>query len=79
VPTAFRDKGKLRGYAMEAIISWPFQVFLSICGIIAAWFMHKGPVNFIMVQMAVAILLIAMIVLIATYWRYLIIPFVRSH
>jgi hypothetical protein len=64
---------------MDAVIGWPFRIFLSLCGGIAAWFVDQGSVNFIMIQMAVAILVVTLIVLIATYWRYAVAFLGRRH
>jgi hypothetical protein len=55
---------------MDAIIGWPFRAFLSLCSSIAALFVDKGSINFIMIEMAVAILVVTLIVLVATYGRH---------
>jgi hypothetical protein len=54
---------------MEAVITWPCHIFLSLCGIIAGWFVDRGSINFLLVRMAVAIMLITISVMLAVYRR----------
>ena len=54
---------------METVITWPFQIFLSLCGIIDGWFVDRGSINFLLVRMAVAIMLITISVMLAVYRR----------
>ena len=60
---------------MEAVIFRPLEAFLSFCGIIAEWFIDRGSINFIVIQMAVAILLIALFVMSLVYGRAAILMF----
>jgi hypothetical protein len=43
-------------------------MFLSLCGVIASMFTERDNINFGLIQMAVAILLVALFVSIAAYW-----------
>jgi hypothetical protein len=54
---------------METVLTWPFQIFLSFCGIIAGCFIDKGSINFLLVRMAVAIMLITISAMLAVYGR----------
>lgn len=54
---------------METVIAWPFQMFFSFCGLIAASFVDKGSINFLLLQMAVAIILITIFAMLAAYVR----------
>lgn len=60
---------------METVIFWPLEAFLSFCGIIAEWLIDRGSINFIVIQMAVAILLIALCVMSLVYGRAAILMF----
>jgi NADH:ubiquinone oxidoreductase subunit H len=51
------------------VITWPFQIFLSLCDIIAGWFVDRGSINFLLFRMAVAIMLITISVMLAVYGR----------
>ena len=62
---------------MSEIINWPFNAFLSFCGTVISWFVDKGSINFILLQIAVALLLIAFTVILITYWRRIVV-FLKS-
>lgn len=51
------------------IISWLIRPILFVAAIIAGWFVASDAPNFSVVQMAVAVLLIAGIVAIAAFWE----------
>jgi len=53
---------------MESLVSWPFRIFLSICGDIASLITDRNSINFNLLQMAVAILLITLVVVLAAHW-----------
>jgi len=53
---------------MESLVSWPFRIFLSICGDIASLITDRNSINFNPLQMAVAILLITLVVVLAAHW-----------
>jgi len=53
---------------MESLVSWPFQIFLTICGHVASLITDRNSINFNLVQMAVAILLITLVVVLAAHW-----------
>jgi hypothetical protein len=57
---------------MDKIITWPIDIYMSICGAIAALFIERTALNFKLVQMGVAILIITIIVLVGAHWRNLI-------
>jgi hypothetical protein len=50
---------------MAEIIHWPFRVYFSVCGIIASLFVDPEFINFELVKMAVAIVLIVLFVMLA--------------
>ncbi len=54
------------------VISWLLQPVMAISAFIAAWFVAEDSANFGVVQMAVAVLLIASVVAILTFWRTII-------
>ena len=54
---------------METVITWPFQMFFSFCGIIAEFFVEKNCINFILLQMGVSIILITILALLAAHVR----------
>ena len=54
---------------MEIVINWPFQMFFSFCGVIAGVFVDRGSINFLLLQMAVAIMLITISIMLAVYGR----------
>ncbi len=49
------------------VISWLLQPVMAISAFIAAWFVAEDSANFGVVQMAVAVLLIASVVAILTF------------
>lgn len=53
------------------IISWLLRPILFLAAIIAGWFVASDAPNFSVVQMAVAVLLIAVLVAIAAFWEQL--------
>lgn len=53
------------------IISWLIRPILFLAAIIAGWFVASDAPNFSIVQMAIAVLLIAGIVAIAAFWESL--------
>ena len=57
---------------MAAVITWPFDMLFSLSGIIVAWFIDRGSIgsiNFVLVQMAVAIILVTISVALAVHGR----------
>jgi hypothetical protein len=54
------------------VISWLLHPVMAISAFIAAWFVAEDSANFGVVQMAVAVLLIASVVAILTFWRTII-------
>ena len=57
---------------MATVITWPFDMLLSLSGIIVGWFIDRGSIgaiNFVLVQMAVAIILITICVALVAYGR----------
>jgi hypothetical protein len=56
---------------MDALINWPLSQFLRLCGLIASLFMERNSVNFQMAEFGIAVVLIALVVLLLTYFRNL--------
>ncbi|MEI9902001.1 MAG: hypothetical protein WDN31_19985 [Hyphomicrobium sp.] len=52
-------------------ISWLLRPILLLAAVIAGWFVAEDATNFGVVQMAVAVVLIALVVAIATFWEML--------
>jgi len=52
-----------------SLISWLLRPILILAAIIAGWFVAEDATNFGVVQMAVAIVLIAGVVAIAMFWE----------
>ncbi len=50
-------------------ISWLLRPILIVAAIIAGWFVAEDSGNFTVVQMTVAVVLIALLVAIATFWE----------
>jgi hypothetical protein len=63
---------------METIINWLIALLYAICSPIAGLFVDKNSLNFQLVQMAVAIILIASIVMLIAYRQPLISFFFRK-
>ena len=51
------------------IISWLIRPILLVAGSIAAWFVAEDAANFGVVQMAVAVVLVAGLVGLAVFWE----------
>ena len=54
---------------MGAVITWPFDILFTLSGIIVGWFIDRGSINFSLVQMAVAIILVTISAALAVYGR----------
>lgn len=54
------------------ILSWLIRPLLLLSAVIAGWFVAEDAVNFGVVQMAVAVVLIAVIVALAAFWEVLV-------
>ena len=57
---------------MATVITWNFDMLLSLSGIIVVWFVDRGSIgsiNFVLVQTAVAIILITISVALVVYGR----------
>ena len=54
---------------METVITWPFQMFFSLCGVIAGCFVDRNYLNFLLLQMGVAIILITIFAMLAVNVR----------
>jgi len=50
-------------------ISWLLGPILIVAAVMAAWFVSEDSANFGVVQMAIAVLLIAAILALVTFWR----------
>jgi hypothetical protein len=57
------------GSEMQTVITWPFQMFFSFCGFIAGIFVDIRCVNFLLLQMGVAIILITIFAMLAVNVR----------
>jgi uncharacterized membrane protein len=62
---------------MDTIMNWLISMLYAICSPIAALFVAKDSLNFELVQMAVAIILIASVVMLFAYRQQLISFFLR--
>jgi hypothetical protein len=60
---------------MDTLINWPLSHFLGLCGLIASLFMERNSLNFQMAEFGIAIVLIALVVLLLTYFRHLMVFF----
>ncbi|HEU0215518.1 MAG TPA: hypothetical protein VFQ90_02585 [Stellaceae bacterium] len=56
---------------MDKILFWPLQAFLWFCAYLASWFVDEKSLNFLLIQMAVALLTIVTFVFVAAYWSHL--------
>jgi hypothetical protein len=52
-------------------ISWLLRPILIVAALIAGWFVAEDSANFTVIQMAVAVVLIAVLVAIAAFWEML--------
>ena len=50
------------------MLGWLVRGALILAGIITGWFVAKDAVNFTVIQMTVAVLLIALVVFAAAFW-----------
>ena len=57
---------------METIMNWLIALLYAICSPIASLFVDKDSLNFELVQMAVAIILIASVVMLIAYRQQLV-------
>lgn len=53
------------------MIGWIVRIVMSLAGIITGWFVADNATNFSVVQMVIAILLIALFVGVAAFWETL--------
>jgi hypothetical protein len=60
---------------MDILINWRLSHFLGLRGLIASLFMERNSVNFQMAEFGIAIVLIALVVLLLTYFRHLMVFF----
>jgi hypothetical protein len=66
-----------QGDPMARILTLAFSILLAASGLIAGLFLDRSSLNSDLLQMAVALILIVMVVVIAAYWRDLIAIFSR--
>jgi hypothetical protein len=62
---------------MARILTLAFSILLAASGLIAGLFLDRSSLNSDLLQMAVALILIVMVVVIAAYWRDLVAIFFR--
>ena len=53
-------------------LTWPANLLLNTAAVIESWFVSKGSVNFGLIQMALAVLLLAAVVALIAYWQWLV-------
>ena len=53
-------------------LTWPADFLLNTAAVVASWFVDKGSWNFVTIQMAVAVLLLAVVVALIAYWQWLV-------
>ena len=54
---------------MGTMVIWPFQMLFSFCGVIADCFVDRSSVNFLLLQMGTAIIVITIFAMLAVYAR----------
>lgn len=50
------------------MFGWVLRILLVIAGFIASWFVARDALNFATVQMIIAVILFALMVIIAAFW-----------
>ena len=53
-------------------LTWPANLLLNTAAVIESWFVSKASVNFGLIQMGLAVLLLAAVVALITYWQWLV-------
>ena len=53
-------------------LTWPADFLLNTAAVIESWFIGKGSVNFGLIQIALALLLLAAVVALIAYWQWLV-------
>jgi hypothetical protein len=53
-------------------LTWPANLLLNTAAVIESWFVSKASVNFGLIQMALAVLLLAAVVALIAYWQWLV-------
>ena len=53
-------------------LTWPADFLLNIAAVLASWFVNKDSWNFVTIQMAFAVLLLAIVVALIAYWQWLV-------
>jgi hypothetical protein len=53
-------------------LTWPADFLLNTAAVLASWFVDKGSWNFVTIQMAFAVLLLAIVVALIAYWQWLV-------
>ena len=53
-------------------LTWPADFLLNIAAVLASWFVDKGSWNFVTIQMALAVLVLAIVVALIAYWQWLV-------
>ena len=52
--------------------TWPADFLLNASAVVVSWFVSKGSTNFGVIQMMVAVLLLAAVVSLIVYWQWLV-------
>jgi hypothetical protein len=63
---------RLEGDRTMPLLNWLIRPLLLLSAVIAGWFVAEDAVNFGVVQMAVAVVLIAAVVALAAFWEVLV-------
>jgi hypothetical protein len=53
-------------------LTWPADLLFNSAVVVESWFVSKGSTNFVLIQMALAVLLLAAVVTLTAYWRWLV-------
>jgi hypothetical protein len=53
-------------------LTWPADFLLNTAAVLASWFVNKDSWNFVTIQMALAVLLLAVVVALIAYWQWLV-------
>ena len=53
-------------------LTWPANLLLNTAAVIESWFVSKASVDFGLIQMALAVLLLAAVVALIAYWQWLV-------
>ena len=53
-------------------LTWPADFLLNTAAVLASWFVNKDSWNFVTIQMALAVLVLAIVVALIAYWQWLV-------